>query len=118
MKQLISIFIFSIFVCTAYAQDATKYQKERATMFTSYIAEKESLSDEQELFVYNVMLERVVNANSRIKSSPELAREDKQKIYKDEFSKALQKLSAEFGPKMARRYMQLSNEARKNADNN
>ena len=48
----------------------------------------------------------------------ELAREDKQKIYKDEFSKALQKLSAEFGPKMARRYMQLSNEARINADNN
>lgn len=118
MKQLLTIYISIFFVFAAFAQDATKYQKDRASMFSSYIAEKESLSEDQELFVYNVMLERVVNANSRIKSSPELAREDKQNIYKDEYSKAQQKLAAEFGPKMARRFMQLSNEARKNADNN
>jgi hypothetical protein len=41
---------------------------------------------------------------------------DKQAIYKSEYKKAQEKLAVEFGDKVARKMMTLSNEARKNAD--
>jgi len=117
MRNLITLIFFFFFTVTIQAQEPTKYQKGRATLFSTYIADKMDLNDNQEKIVYNVMLERVVNANAKIRANKDMSKEDKQAIYKAEFSNAQKKLAAEFGQKQAREMMLLSNEARKNADN-
>ena len=116
MKNLITFICLMAFSFMAQAQEPTKYQKGRAALFSTYIADKMDLNEEQENLVYNVMLERVVNANAKIKANKDISKEEKQAIYKAEFSNAQNKLAAEFGEKQARKMMLLSNEARKNAD--
>jgi inner membrane protein involved in colicin E2 resistance len=117
MKNLITCICLIVFAFVTQAQQPTKYQKGRATLFSTYIADKMDLNDNQEKMVYNVMLERVVNANAKIRANKDMSKEEKQAIYKAEFSNAQKKLAAEFGQKQAREMMLLSNEARKNADN-
>jgi len=117
MRNLITLIFILFLTVTIQAQEPTKYQKGRATLFSTYIADKMDLNDNQEKMVYNVMLERVVNANAKIRANKDMSKEDKQAIYKAEFSNAQKKLAAEFGQKQAREMMLLSNEARKNADN-
>ncbi len=106
-----------VFALTAQAQEPTKYQKGRATLFSTYIADKMDLNEDQEKVVYNVMLERVVNANAKIKANKDISKEERQAVYKSEYKNAQEKLAAEFGAKDARKMMTLSNEARKNAEN-
>lgn len=105
------------FAFTAQAQEPTKYQKGRAVLFSTYIAEKMELNETQQQFVYDVMLARVYNSNATIKAQNLTAQADKQAVYKSEYKKAQEKLAAEFGAKDARKMMTLSNEARKNAEN-
>lgn len=102
----------------AFAQDYNKFQIQRATMFSSYIAEQMELSEIEQKFVYDVMLARVYNSNAKIKSENLTAMEDKRAVYSAEYKIAQQKLAEEFGDKMARKMMSLSNEARKKADKN
>ena len=116
MKNLITFICLVVFALSAQAQEPTKYQKGRATLFSTYIADKMDLNEDQEKLVYNVMLERVMNANAKIKANSNMSKEDKQAVYKAEYANAQQKLAAEFGPKQARKMMTLGNEARKNAD--
>ena len=116
MKNLITFICLMVFALSAQAQEPTKYQKGRATLFSTYIADKMDLNEDQEKLVYNVMLERVMNANAKIKANNGMSREDKQAIYKAEYVNAQQKLAAEFGKKQSQKMMSLSNEARKNAD--
>ena len=116
MKKIIFSISFLSFCFAANAQDYTKYQMNRAAMFSTYIADKMDLNEDQEKLVYNVMLERVMNANAKIKANSNMSKEDKQAVYKAEYANAQQKLAAEFGPKQARKMMTLGNEARKNAD--
>ncbi|MDA0888685.1 MAG: hypothetical protein O2918_03790 [Bacteroidetes bacterium] len=116
MRNLTILIFMLFFTATTQAQEPTKYQQGRATLFSTYIADKMDLNEEQENLVYNVMLERVVNANAKIKVNKDISKEEKQSIYKAEFSNAQNKLAAEFGEKQARKMMLLSNEARKNAD--
>ncbi len=117
MRNLTTLILILFLTFTTQAQEPTKYQKGRATLFSTYIADKMDLNDNQEKIVYNVMLERVVNANARIRANKDMSKEEKQAVYKAEFSNAQKKLAAEFGQKQAREMMLLSNEARKNADN-
>ncbi|NCG04625.1 MAG: hypothetical protein GWO82_04755 [Bacteroidetes bacterium] len=116
MKNLITFICLMVFALTAQAQEPTKYQKGRATLFSTYIADKMDLNEDQEKVVYNVMLERVINANVKIKANNSMSREDRQAVYKAEYTNAQQKLAVEFGKKQAQKMMSLSNEARKNAD--
>lgn len=115
-KHLLSIFILGCML-SMNAQDYTKFQIQRATMFSTYIADQMELNDSQKEFVYEVMLARVYNSNAKIKAENLNSREDKQSVYSAEYKNAQQKLAEEFGPKMARKMMSLSNEARKKADN-
>lgn len=116
-KVLICIFTI-VFSFTAFAQDYNKFQIQRATMFSSYIAEQMKLSETEEKFVYDVMLARVYNSNAKIKSENLTAMEDKRAVYSAEYKIAQQKLADKFGAKMAQKMMSLSNEARKKADKN
>lgn len=116
MKNLL-IFLLTVgMYFSTYAQNYTQFQIKRATMFSTYIAEKMELNETQEQFVYDVMLARVYNSNERIKSQNLTAQADKQLVYKSEYKTAQEKLAVEFGVKDARKIMTLSNEARKNAD--
>lgn len=115
-KSLFIIFIIG-FSFTAFAQDYTKFQIQRATMFSSYIAEQMELNEADQKFVYDVMLARVYNSNAKIKSENLTAKEDKQAVYSAEYKVAQQKLADRFGVKMARKMMSLSNDARKKTDN-
>ena len=116
IKVLISL--FTIFFCfTGFAQDYTKFQTQRATMFSNYIAEELELNESDQKFVYDVMLARVYNSNAKIKSENLTAQQDKQAVYSAEYKVAQQKLVDKFGAKMARKMMSLSNDARKKADN-
>lgn len=113
----INFFIASfVFSFCAQAQDYTKFQMNRAAMFSTYIAEQMDLNEADQGFVYDVMLARVYNSNARIKEENLTVKEDKQAVYKAEYKNAQQKLADKFGPKQARKMMTLSNEARKNAD--
>ena len=116
MKNLL-IFLFTTgLYFSNYAQDYTKFQIKRATMFSTYIAEKMDLNETEQQFVYDVMLARVYNSNATIKAQNLTAQADKQAVYKSESKNAQEKLVAEFGAKKARKMMTLSNEARKNAE--
>ena len=106
---------FSFF---AFSQDYTKFQAQRATMFSNYIAEQLELKESDKKFVYDVMLARVYNSNAKIKSENLTTNEGKQAVYSAEYKIAQQKLADEFGAKNARKMMSLSNEARKKADKN
>jgi hypothetical protein len=118
MKNLL-IFLFTVgMYLSTHAQNYTQFQIKRATMFSTYIAEKMELNETQQQLVYDVMLARVYNSNATIKAQNLTAQADKQAVYKSEYKKAQEKLAAEFGAKDARKMMSLSNEARKNADNN
>ena len=117
MKQsLLIIFMigFSFFI---FSQDYTKFQIQRATMFSNYIADQLELKESDKKFVYDVMLARVYNSNAKIKSENLTAKEDKQAVYSAEYKIAQQKLADRFGVKMARKMMSLSNDARKKTDN-
>lgn len=116
-KSLLLLFTIA-FSFTAFAQDYTKFQIQRATMFSTYIAEQMELSETEQKFVYDVMLARVYNSNAKIKSENLTAMEDKRAVYSAEYKIAQQKLADKFGAKNARKMMSLSNEARKKADKN
>ena len=116
-KSLLLLFTI-VFSFTAFAQDYTKFQIQRATMFSNYIAEELELNESDQKFVYDVMLARVYNSNTKIKSENLTAMEDKRAVYSAEYKIAQQKLADEFGAKNARKMMSLSNEARKKADKN
>jgi hypothetical protein len=118
MKKTVFFIAAIAFSFYAQAQDYTKFQMQRATMFSSYIAEQMELSETEEKFVYDVMLARVYNSNAKIKSENLTAMEDKRAVYSAEYKIAQQKLADEFGAKNARKMMSLSNEARKKADKN
>ena len=118
MKKSFLSILFTALSLFAFAQDHTKFQIQRATMFSSYIAEQMELSETEQKFVYDVMLARVFNSNAKIKSENLTAKEDKQAVYSAEYKIAQQKLADEFGAKNARKMMSLSNEARKKADKN
>jgi hypothetical protein len=117
MKKIIFSIFFLSFCFVANAQDYTKFQMNRAAMFSTYVAEKMELNETQQQFVYDVMLARIYNSNATIKSQNLTAQADKQVVYKSEYKNAQEKLAAEFGAKDARKMMNLSNEARKNAEN-
>jgi|GEM_PF-2572803 len=112
------LLLFTIaFSFIGFAQDYTKFQTQRATMFSNYIAEQLELNEPDQKFVYDVMLARVYNSNAKIKSENLTSREDKQAVYSAEYKIAQQKLADKFGAKTARKMMSLSNDARKKADN-
>ena len=115
-KSLLLLFTIA-FSFTSFAQDYTKFQIQRATMFSNYIAEELELNESDQKFVYEVMLARVYNSNAKIKSENLIAMEDKRAVYSAEYKIAQQKLADKFGAKMARKMMSLSNDARKKADN-
>ena len=118
MKNNTLLLLFTIaFSFFTYSQDYTKFQTQRATMFSNYIAEQLELNESDKKFVYDVMLARVYNSNAKIKSENLTAKEDKQAVYSAEYKVAQQKLSDRFGAKMARKMMSLSNDARKKTDN-
>ena len=71
------VYFMYIFYRFSFAQDYTKFQMQRATMFSSYIAEQMELSETEQKFVYDVMLARVYNSNAKIKSENLTAIEDK-----------------------------------------
>tara|TARA_X000000368_G_scaffold351804_1_gene292449 strand:- start:326 stop:682 length:357 start_codon:yes stop_codon:yes gene_type:complete len=118
MKKTFLSLLFVALSLFAFSQDYNKFQIQRATMFSSYIAEQMELSETEQKFVYDVMLARVFNSNAKIKSENLTAKEDKQAVYSAEYKIAQQKLADEFGAKNARKMMSLSNEARKKADKN
>ena len=114
-KSLLLLFTIA-FSSIAFAQDYTKFQIQRATMFSNYIAEELELNESDQKFVYDVMLARVYNSNAKL-SRKLTAQQDKQAVYSAEYKVAQQKLADKFGAKMARKMMSLSNDARKKADN-
>ena len=113
MKNLTTLFFLIGLSFFIKAQEANKNQKDRANMFSTYITEKLDLSEEQESFVHNVMLERVVNAAKKINAKKGMSQDDKRFIYQAEYKNSLAKLTSEYGPKMARQIMAAANEARK-----
>ena len=115
-KSLLLLFTIA-FSFTSFAQDYTKFQIQRATMFSNYIAEELELNGSDQKFVYDVMLARVYTSNAKINSENLTAQQDKQAVYSAEYKVAQQKLADKFGAKMARKMMSLSNDARKKADN-
>ena len=117
MKKTFLSLLFIALSLFAFAQDYNKFQMQRATMFSNYIAEQLELKESDKKFVYDVMLARVYNSNAKIKSENLTAKEDKQAVYSAEYKVAQQKLADRFGEKMARKMMSLSNDARKKADN-
>jgi hypothetical protein len=118
MKQSLLIIFMIGFSFFTFSQDYTKFQAQRATMFSNYIAEQLELKESDKKFVYDVMLARVYNSNAKIKSENLTTKEGKQAVYSAEYKIAQQKLADEFGAKNARKMMSLSNEARKKADKN
>ena len=58
MKNLITFICLMLFAVTAQAQEPTKYQKGRATLFATYIAEKMDLNENQEKVVYNLEISK------------------------------------------------------------
>ena len=117
MKKTFFKFIVCNYKLFAFAQDYNKFQIQRATMFSTYIAEQMELSESEQKFVYDVMLARVYNSNAKIKSENLTSMEDKRTVYSAEYKIAQQKLADKFGAKNARKMMSLSNDARKKADN-
>ena len=118
MKKTFLSLLFITISLFAFAQDYNKFQIQRATMLSTYIAEQMELSETEQKFVYDVMLARVYNSNAKIKSENLTAMEDKRAVYSAEYKIAQQKLADKFGAKNARKMMSLSNEARKKADKN
>jgi hypothetical protein len=118
MKKSFLSILFTALSLFVFAQDYTKFQIQRATMFSSYIAEQMELGETEQKFVYDVMLARVYNSNAKIKSENLTSREDKQSVYSAEYKIAQQKLADKFGAKTARKMMSLGNEVRKKSDKN
>jgi hypothetical protein len=117
MKKFSLLILLIAFTFGVQAQNPPKYQVERAAVFADYISEKMDLNDDDKAFVMQVMLDRVVGASKRVKGQ-NLSTEDKRAIYKDEYAKAQEKLAQKYDKKTSREMMALSNEARKQADNN
>ncbi|MEC8363698.1 MAG: hypothetical protein VXZ46_00985 [Bacteroidota bacterium] len=111
MKKITTI-ILLLTLTYSIAQKPNKFHLERATMFTNYIADNIELSEDDKQFVYNVMLERGVNATKQIRGK-NLSQEDKKAIYRAEYKNAATKLKDKFGNKKGNKIMALSNEARK-----
>ena len=105
MKKIILSIFFLSFCFAANAQDYNKFQLNRAKMYSDYVAEQMSMSDEQKQIVYQVLLDRMYNSNTEIKSKNLTMQKDKQVVYSAQTKIAQQKLKSEFG-----------NEARKNAE--
>ena len=117
MKKLITLIIaFGLISINSFAQDYNKFQMKRATLFSNYITEQMGLNETEKKFVYDVMLARIYNANTKIQSENLTASEDKRAVYSTEYKTAQEKLADKFGAKMARKMMTLSNEARKKAE--
>lgn len=68
MKKIILSIFFLSFCFAANAQDYNKFQLNRAKMYSDYVAEQMSMSDEQKQIVYQVLLDRMYNSNTEIKS--------------------------------------------------
>jgi hypothetical protein len=83
-------------------------------MYSDYVAEQMSMSDEQKQIVYQVLLDRMYNSNTEIKSKNLTMQKDKQVVYAAQTKIAQQKLKSEFG-KDSWKILKLTNEARKNA---
>lgn len=115
MKKIILSIFFLSFCFVANAQDYNKFQLNRAKMYSDYVAEQMSMSDEQKQIVYQVLLDRMYNSNTEIKSKNLTMQKDKQVVYSAQTKIAQQKLKSEFG-KDSWKILKLSNEARKNAE--
>ena len=115
MKLTISLLLTFFLSLGVFAQEPTKWEKSRAGMFTSYISNNMEINEEQKAFIKSVMLERILEARTKIKGN-NLSSEEKQRVYRTAFANAQAKLEQEFDKKTARKIMSLSNEARKNAD--
>lgn len=117
MKKFSLLILLIAFTFGVQAQNPPKYQVERAAVFADYISEKMDLNDDDKAFVMQVMLDRVVGASKRVRGN-NLSTEEKKAVYKSEYAKSQQRLAEKFGNKTSREMMTLSNEARKQADNN
>ena len=115
MKKIILSIFFLSFCFAANAQDYNKFQLNRAKMYSDYVAEQMSMSDEQKQIVYQVLLDRMYNSNTEIKSKNLTMQKDKQVVYSAQTKIAQQKLKSEFG-KDSWKILKFSKEARKNAE--
>lgn len=116
MKKL-NITILLLFIgLGVFAQEPNKYQVKRAKFFTNYISGQMDLNEEQTSVIYDALLNRIVSASKRIKADPDLKAEGKRAIYRSEFNIAFKAVSEKLGPKMARKAMTLSSEARLKLD--
>ena len=115
MKKIIFSIFFLSFCFVSNAQDYNKFQLNRAKMYSDYVAEQMSMSDEQKQIVYQVLLDRMYNSNTEIKSKNLTMQKDKQVGYSALTKIAQQQLKSEFG-KDSWKILKLSNEARKNAE--
>ena len=111
MKKITTI-ILLLTLTYSIAQKPNKFHIERANMLTNYIADNIELGEDDKQFIYNVMLDRGVNATNQIKGK-NLSQEDKKAIYRAEYKNAATKLKDKFGNKKGNKIMALSNEARK-----
>jgi hypothetical protein len=115
MKKIIFSIFFLCFCFAANAQNYNKFQLNRAKMYSDYVAEQMSMSEEQKQIVYQVLLDRMYNSNAEIKSKNLTMQKDKQVVYAAQTKIAQEKLKSEFG-KDSWKILKLSNEARKNAE--
>ena len=94
MKKIILSIFFLSFCFAANAQDYNKFQLNRAKMYSDYVAEQMSMSDEQKQIVYQVLLDRMYNSNTEIKSKNLTMQKDKQVVYSAQTKIAQQKLKS------------------------
>lgn len=111
MKKITTILLL-LTLTFSFAQKPNKFHIERATMLANYVADNIELGEDDKQFVYNVMLDRGVNATKQIRGK-NLSQEDKKAIYRAEYKNAATKLKDKFGNKKGSKIMALSNEARK-----
>ena len=114
MKKLLLILLLALPI-VGLAQNANKYQVDRAKLFSDYVSKNMELTGDDTAFVQQVFLDRVVNASKKIKGKG-LSQEQKREVYTEEYANAKNKLTDRFGKKMANKVMSLSNKARKEAD--
>ena len=114
MKKIFLILLLAL-PLVGLAQNANKYQVDRAKLFSDYVSKNIELTEDDSNFIQQVFLDRVVNASRKIKGNG-LSQEQKREVYTQEYTNAKNKLTERFGKKMANKIMSLSNKARKEAD--
>tara|TARA_B100000963_G_scaffold150763_2_gene131434 strand:+ start:2867 stop:3214 length:348 start_codon:yes stop_codon:yes gene_type:complete len=101
MKKIFISTILMFLFTVSFAQEATKWQLNKAKQISDYVSEKHELSNDDSEFFYNAQLESIVSNAKKIKESGATEASEKQVIYRAGYKLLRSKLAARFGNQTA-----------------